>query len=113
MLASAERLVVPSGQDVLAIEYLSDVDGQGDVLRARYHAPALTGSDNLDLVFADMMHLCEVDALSMRATMTPPPPRIIVSLSSKALPLGEIDASVAQYFEAYRVENGRCVWELF
>lgn len=110
---AAEPLDVPSGRDVTPIEYITDADGQGYVLRARYLAPELTGDDDIDSIFADMAHLCETDALPLRSVIDPVPPRIIVSLSGARLAFGEINADVVQYFEAYRVENDRCIWELF
>lgn len=104
---------MPSGRAVSPFEYLADEDSQGAVLRARYHVPALTGEEEVDGIFADMAHLCETDALARRGAMDAAPGRIVVSLSAAPLAFGETAPDVVQYFEAYRVEDGRCVWELF
>ena len=109
----AAMLDVPSNQPIKVLEYLSDMDAIGTVLRARYLAPTLTGSDDIDAVLDDMAVLCESDAISIRETMDPAPTRIIVSLSSEPVDFGASVSDVTQYFEAYRVEDGRCIWELF
>ncbi|MGX9356633.1 DUF6497 family protein [Roseobacteraceae bacterium S113] len=106
-------LAVPSARDVHLIEYLVDVDEVGPVLRARYHAPQLEADADIDQVLADMEHLCEAYAVNSLKDMSSENERVIVSMSSQPLEFGTIDAETIQFFEAYRVENGRCIWEMF
>jgi hypothetical protein len=101
---------LPSGHAAVAMEYRADTDAQGPLLRARYLVATLDGGEDSDAVFADMTYLCETDAF---ATWDVPPPRVVVSLSSRSIDFGTIDADVVQYFEAFRVEDRRCIWELF
>lgn len=112
-LAQATPVDLPSGRTVSEIEFLSDVDEGGPVLRARYHAPDLSAAADMDQVFEDMGYLCESNALQMRDTLDEKPNRIIVSLSSQPIEFGEVNPDVTQFFEAYAIESGRCIWELF
>jgi hypothetical protein len=43
----------------------------------------------------------------------PIPSQIIISLEDRPVPFGEADPEAVQYFEAFRVENGACIWEVF
>ena len=43
----------------------------------------------------------------------PQPSQIVISLSDRAVPFGEADPEATQFFEAYRVEGGACIWEMF
>jgi hypothetical protein len=38
---------------------------------------------------------------------------VIVSLADRESEFGIYDEAVTQVFEAYRVEGGRCIWEMF
>lgn len=109
----AEPVPVPSGAAVSWFEYLSEDEGEGPLLRARYVAPHLNGADDIDAIWSDLAYLCDSDAARAAQTMEPAPARIVVSLSSEPLTFGEINADVVQYFEAFRLENGRCIWEVF
>ncbi|WP_425040842.1 DUF6497 family protein [Primorskyibacter sp. S187A] len=109
----ATPLTVPSGHDVTVLEYLEDADTEGSVLRARYVAPHVNAPQDIDAILEDMTFLCETDALPKRDGLSEIPDRIVVSLSAAPLSFGEINAEVAQYFEVYRIENGRCIWELY
>ena len=43
----------------------------------------------------------------------PQPSQLIISMADRALPFGEAAPEAIQYFEAFRLENGQCVWELY
>ena len=43
----------------------------------------------------------------------PQPAQVIISLSDRPVPFGEVEPDVTQFFEAYRIENGACIWEMF
>jgi len=111
-----EAIAVPSGQAVLFHEMVSDAAGYGLTMRFRFIAPdlraALAALDYADLE-ADLAALCLDYALPRIANTGPQPAMIVISLSERELPFGEIDPEVAQVFEAYRPEDGTCVWEEF
>jgi hypothetical protein len=106
-------LGVPSGQAVTLQDVIWNVRGvQGLTLRFRFVAPDLAGLD-LDTALADMQALCESYAIPRSTDFGPAPQQIIISLADVALPFGEAAPDAVQYFEAYRIENGACIWEIY
>ena len=39
--------------------------------------------------------------------------QIIISLSDRAVVFGATEPDVTQFFEAYRLEDGACIWEIY
>jgi len=112
--AEEERLALPSGLVAGLQEALREEGADGRaVLRFRYVAPAFTRDMPLEEIAADLEHLCNVDALERLPEAGGEGARIVVSLADRAGEFGVIDRDRAQVFEAYRVENGRCIWEVF
>ncbi|RWR08675.1 DUF6497 family protein [Paenirhodobacter populi] len=107
---------VPSGQEVHWVETLHDLQGPaGLTLRFRFVAPGL-GTDSAvspEQVEDDMQALCNDYALPRVSNTGPQPAQIVISLSSRAIPFGSADETVAQYFDAFSIVDGACVWELF
>jgi hypothetical protein len=108
---------VPSGQ---AVAYLDVVMGapspEGMAARFRFLAPAIAregGSVDFDTASVDMLDLCKHFALPRIAENGPQPSQIIISLSDRAVPFGEASPDATQFFEAYRLENGTCIWEAY
>ncbi len=107
-------LAVPSGLEVELQEMIWDQPGQGLVYRFRFVAPAFAADEDMDRTMADLEHLCNAYALPKIADNTGPKPnQIIISLADKPSKFGQFDADVAQVFEAYRIEDGACIWEMF
>ena len=89
---------------------------EGLAARFRFLAPAIAregGTVGFEDASADMAWLCENFALSRIAALGPAPGQIIISLSDRPVPFGEADPEATQFFEAYRLENGACIWEVF
>ena len=106
-------LDVPSGQAVTLQEVIWNVPGaQGLTLRFRFVAPDLAALD-IEAALADMQALCETYAAPRVTDFGPQPNQIIISLADAARPFGEADPDAVQYFEAYRLENGACIWEIY
>ncbi len=59
-----------------------------------------------------MQALCETYALPRIGGMVPEPQQIVIVLADRAVPFGEAAPEAVQFFEAYRPENGACIWEL-
>lgn len=112
-----EPIPVPSGQRVVLQDVVRDAPGpDGLTLRFRFIAPAIAhggGTVDVDQAMADMAYLCETYALPRTTGVTPVPAQIVISLSDVAVPFGEPAPEATQYFEAYRIEDGACIWEAF
>ena len=106
-------LQVPSGQAVTLQEVIWNVRGVlGLTLRFRFVAPDLAGQE-LDSALADMQALCESFAMPRSTDFGPVPRQIIISIADAPRPFGEAAPDAVQYFEAYRIENGACIWEIY
>ncbi len=111
---------LPSGQVVTLIETIWNAPGpEGLVSRFRFLAPAInpetaaeTGVVDFDLAAADIAWLCQNYALERVVQMGPEPAQVVVSLSDRLVPFGETSPESVQFFEAFRIENGTCIWEV-
>ena len=113
-VAGEAGLELPSGQAFEPIELLVEAQGDGAVwARARFLAPALGEGLRSDAVEADFPVLCQDWALPILAGSDTAVDQVIVSLSSRPIAFGETDAGTIQFFEAFRVEGGLCIWEGF
>ena len=112
-----EAIEVPSGQEITLLDVIWNVPGpDGMATRFRFLAPAIArgaGLVDFDIAAADMSHLCQEFALPKVTGSALLPSQIIISLSDRAVPFGETDPDATQFFEAYRLENGACIWEVF
>lgn len=111
-----DSVPVPSGQLVVLNEVLID-DSPGETwLRFRFLAPqiAATGGDiDNETATTDMDHLCDHLVLPYLTKYALEPSRIVISLSDRDVPFGASAPDATQFFEAYRLENARCIWEGF
>ncbi len=109
-----EDVQVPSGQPVTFVEVVRYEAGpNGKVARFRFVAPAIAGGVGFDRAVGDMQHLCDAFALPRVTETVPFPTQIIISLSAAPVPFGEAAPEVTQYFEAYSLQDGACIWEVF
>jgi hypothetical protein len=108
---------VPSGQPITLLDVIWNVPGPlGMATRFRFLAPAIArgeGSVDFEVAAADMMHLCQNFARPKVLGADLAPTQIIISLSDRDVPFGQSDPDATQFFEAYRLENGACIWEVF
>jgi hypothetical protein len=105
---------VPSGQTVTLIEVINDPAGPaGLTMRFRFLAPGIAGEVDFETAAADMLALCTGYALPKVPNPGPQPAQIVISLHDRVLPFGEAAPEAVQYFEAYRIEDGACVWDMF
>ena len=111
-LAAQQPVPVPSGQQVVLQEVLSDDTPGALWLRFRFVAPQL-GAVGQEASAADMDHLCSAVALPYLAEAGIEAERLVISLSEKPLPFGEAAPGVPQYFEIYRSGDSGCIWEGF
>ncbi|QFS83431.1 hypothetical protein FIU97_11375 [Roseivivax sp. THAF40] len=89
-------------------------DGQGALARFRFVSEDLgTVAPDLDVLAADMDYLCDEVALPAIPVEFPDPGRIVISIGATATEFGTARPDILQVFEAYRVEDDRCMWEAF
>jgi len=113
---SQEAIVLPSGQAVTWVETVNDTQGPaGLTARFRFLAPQIGASGNISAEEAlqDMAYLCDTYALPRLADTGPLPSEVVVSLADRPLDFGATDPDSVQYFEAFRIESGACLWELY
>ena len=112
---AAEPVSVPSGQKVTFLDaILNEAGPDGQTARFRFVAPQIVpGGVDFETAVADMQHLCDAYALPRVTGTQPLPQQVVISLSSEAVPFGDPSPEVTQFFEAYRLENGACIWEVF
>lgn len=108
---------VPSGQPVRFLDVIrSDPGPEGLTLRFRFVAPEIArdgGTVDAGAAHADMLALCTDYALPRLPTPGPVPSQIIIVLSDREVPFGETRPEATQYFEAYSLLDGACIWEPF
>ncbi|NVO54512.1 hypothetical protein HW561_01750 [Rhodobacteraceae bacterium B1Z28] len=107
-------LPVPSGQPVELSDVLLD-NNPGELwLRFRFIAPkigASIGRIGYDVASTDMEHLCQTLVVAYVAQHQLEPARVVVSLSDRPIEFGDAAPDATQFFEAYRLEQSRCIWE--
>jgi Family of unknown function (DUF6497) len=107
---------VPSGQAVTLQEVVWNAPGpDGLTLRFRFVAPAIAPGGVLDFeaASADMQALCETYAIPRLTDFGPQVQQIVISLADRAVVFGATEPDATQFFEAYRVEDGACIWEIY
>lgn len=105
--AQAEVPVVPSGQVISLYEIIREEGLQ----RWRFLTPGVRGHD-IEAVLADMQAICDEFVLP-RLDAPARDGEIVLNLMDRPVEFGTSDPEARQHFEAYRVEDGRCMWEAF
>lgn len=104
---------IPSGFEHSLFETLEDTMPDGKrVLRLRYVADSL-GAEDHQRVSADFAALCARDALPHQAKADPKFDEVVISLANKKSEFAVFNPEVTQYFEAFTLKNGSCIWEAF
>ena len=110
-----ETPAVPSKQALYLQESLYETRADNSrVLRLRYVMPAISetslGYGDLE---ADFPYLCEQVALPALIESGEQVAQVIISLADRETPFGEAAPEATQFFEAFRIEDGVCIWEGF
>lgn len=110
-IPDGDQVKVPSGRAVTFLDVIGNAPGaEGSTARFRFVAPGLkAGDDWVD----DMQALCDSYALPRVQGNVPEPQQIVISLADRAVPFGEAAPEAVQFFEAYALKNGACIWEVF
>jgi len=97
-------------------EVLVDTVGDQSWVRFRFLAPDVArGAGTITYAEAgpDMEALCADVALPYLADWDIAADKVVISLSDRAVPFGQADPDATQFFEAYGVKDGACIWEEF
>ena len=112
----ALALDVPSGQPVELVEVLVEQQADGDWVRFRFIAPHIAregGTITYAEAEPDFAHLCESFAVPYIAQYELTADVVVISLADRAVEFGQADPEATQFFEAFRLEDGACIWEEF
>ena len=113
-LADATAFTTPSGLDVHLQEFVDESAQVPALLRARFVAPAMTADHpGSETVLSDMEHLCNAIAIPHVTDNAIEASQIVISVSAEPLELGVFDPEIPQYFEAYTIQDGTCIWEWY
>ena len=113
-LAGAGTLVLPSGHDAQFHDAYWEEDS--GTLRLRYIVPAVTDdayARDHDAVFVDMESLCAGPGLEMIDADGNPWEGVTVTMMAAPVELGRTAPDVVQFFEAFVVRDGHCIWDEF
>lgn len=111
-------LTVPSGQPITLLE-VNQQDGNqgGSSIHVRFLAPEIarnTGSIAFSQAEEDMAVICQDYVLPHLSKITETEPeQIVIVLADRWVEFGVSDMDATQFFEAFRPENGECVWDGF
>lgn len=116
---AADRLAVPSGQLVLPYEALwEDHLAEGSAgetwLILRFLMPGIAkkkGKVSFADAAPDIDFLCDNVGLPLVEMTGGGVEQIIVTLMDVPIPRGQTNADVTQFMNAYRVDQGTCIWE--
>ncbi|MGV6811653.1 MAG: DUF6497 family protein [Brevirhabdus sp.] len=111
--AVATEIIVPSGQLIVPFEVLAEAHGTETWLILRYLAPEIADGMTYDVVEPDLDHLCATEGPRQAELYAAPVDQIIVTLLDQPLERGQSNPDVIQYFGAYRLIDGACIWEPF
>jgi hypothetical protein len=105
---------LPSGRSVTLIDVINDAPGAaGLTMRFRFLLEGLEQGADYETNAADMQALCDSYALPRIPVTGPAPAQVVISLHDRVIPFGETVPEAVQVFEAYRIEDGACIWEMF
>jgi hypothetical protein len=116
VVEGGEVITLSVGLRVTLIDVIHDAPGpEGLTTRFRFLAPDIAGagSTDTDAITAAMEELCQTYALPRIPATGPQPAQIVISLSDRVVPFGEAAPDAVQLFEAFRIEDGTCIWEIY
>lgn len=109
--ATAQDLILPSGQTVTLADIIFEEDGA--LARFRFLAPRIGADLTFPDVAGDFPWLCEQAILPALAVAEAVPERVVISMADRPVEFGEITPDAIQFFEAFSLSGGVCIWEEF
>ena len=113
--AHAEDVALPSGRVASLVEAIWEPQtAPAEMwLRLRFVVPGIGPELDFAEVGADLLALCQTQALPVLAKTGKKADQAIISMSSEPLAFGATNPDVSQYFEAYRLRGEDCILEEF
>lgn len=109
-----ETPVVPSGNDIHLQEILYEVRAdESRVARFRYVMPLIRQGVEFTEIEDDFFHLCIGVAVPYLAIQDETVDQVIISMADRETTFGETTQVATQFFEAFSVQDGTCIWEGF
>ena len=111
---AASAFDVPSGEVLTFQESFYEEQLDGSLwARFRFVMPSIARGGQVGYadVAEDFLHLCDVYVLPGLGDDVPE--QIVISLSDRETEFGVPAPEATQFFEAFRVESGSCIWEGF
>ena len=109
-----ETPTVPSGNEIFLQEILFETrDDASRVARFRYIMPLIRQGVEFADIEEDFFHLCIGVAVPYLANEGETVDQVIISMSDRETDFGVLDTLATQYFEAFTVKDGICIWEGF
>lgn len=113
--AAQAVLEAPSGQSVTLYEVV--LEEEAERARFLFLAPGIAMEEGegltFDAVMGDFPWLCERVILPALGENDWQASQVVIAMSDRQIAFGERDAEAVQFFEAFAVEDGACVLEVF
>ena len=106
--AGAAQVAVPSGH----VMELFDVIMEPELGRFRFALPAVADGVRFADLVDDLDYLCAQVAQPALVAAGADISEIVISVSAAQVPFGE-PTEVVQYFQPYRLIDGKCEWDAF
>ncbi|MDX1780057.1 MAG: DUF6497 family protein [Thalassovita sp.] len=105
---------VPSGLQLSVADQFLEKQPDGTTwARFRFVAPEIGDGVGVGRVGDDFLHLCDKYALPRLENLGLDVSQVVISMSSKDVEFGATAPDIVQFFDAFSVETGRCIWEAF
>ncbi len=112
--ALEETPAVPSGNDIRLQEVLFETrQDNSEVARFRYVMPLIRQGVEFAEIANDFEHLCIGVAVPYLATERKQVDQVIISVADRETEFGVTTTLATQFFEAFSVKDGSCIWEGF
>ncbi len=109
-----ETPVVPSGNEINLQEIIYETRADDSrVARFRYVMPLIRQGVEFYDIEDDFFHLCIGVAVPYLAVQEEKVDQVIISMSDRETTFGETTQVATQFFEAFSVQDGTCIWEGF
>ena len=108
-----QTIAVPSGLEIALAEAM--VDRGMPIARFRFVAPAIGGETGLTFadVSEDLGWLCDGVVVPALAQVGWEGAQVVLSVSDRPTEFGLYDPNVVQFFQPFRLTDGRCSWDEF
>lgn len=112
--ALEETPAVPSGNDIRLQEVLFETrQDNSEVARFRYVMPLIRQGVAFAEIADDFEHLCIGVAVPYLAIEQKQVDQVIISFADRETEFGVTNTLATQFFEAFSVKDGSCIWEGF